>query len=49
MTEPHITRHWLYNGHSMVLVLFPNGVERVMTRRNFVNQQREGFWTLGLN
>ncbi len=49
MKEPHITRHWLYNGQSIVLVLFPNGVERVMTRRNFVNQQREGFWTLGLN
>ncbi len=49
MKEPHITRHWLYNGQSIVLVLFPNGVERVMTRRNFVNQQREGFWTIGLN
>jgi len=49
MTQPQITRHWLYNGQSIVLVLFPNGVERVMTRRNFVNQQREGFWTIGLN
>jgi hypothetical protein len=46
MTQPHITRHWLYAGQSIVLVLFPNGVERVMTKKAFVNQMSNGFWTL---
>jgi hypothetical protein len=48
MTQPHIKSSWLYKGQSIVLVLFPNGVERVMTRNAFVKQM-EGFWTLGLN
>ena len=30
MTQPHITRTWLHYGQSIVLVLFPNGVERVI-------------------
>ena len=30
MTQPHIKSSWLTNGRMMVLVLFPNGVERVM-------------------
>jgi hypothetical protein len=46
MTQPHIKSSWLAGTRMMVLVLFPNGVERVMTRANFVNQMSNGFWTL---
>jgi hypothetical protein len=37
MTTPHIKSSWLYNGQMMVLVLFPNGVEKVMLRKRFMD------------
>jgi hypothetical protein len=46
MNEPHIKSSWLYNGQSMVLVLYPNGIERVMKREAFLHQMSNGFWTL---
>ena len=49
MTEPHITRTWLHYGQSIVLVLFPNGVERVMLRKAFTAMMANGVWTLNHN
>jgi hypothetical protein len=46
MTQPHITRTWLHYGQSIVLVLFPNGVERVMLRKAFTAMMANGVWTL---
>lgn len=37
MTTPHIKSSWLHNGQMIVLVLFPNGVEKVMVREKFVD------------
>jgi hypothetical protein len=37
MTTPHIKSSWLYNGRMIVLVLFPNGVEKVMVREKFID------------
>jgi hypothetical protein len=49
MMQPHIKSSWLSNNRMMVLVLFPNGVERVMVREQFVSLTKEGFWTLNNN
>ena len=49
MLEPHITRTWLHNGQAIVLVLFPNGVERVMSRTSFTQMMERGVWTLNHN
>jgi hypothetical protein len=46
MTHPHIKSSWLTNGRMMVLVLFPNGVERVMVREKFLSLMSDGIWTL---
>ena len=35
MTQPQITCTWLHYGQVIVLVLFPNGIEKVMTRKAF--------------
>lgn len=49
MTQPHITRTWLHYGQAIVLVLFPNGVERVMPRKAFTAMMENGVWTLNDN
>ena len=46
MTQPHIKSSWLTNGRMMVLVLFPNGIERVMVREKFLSLMSDGIWTL---
>ena len=46
MREPHIKSSWLSNGTMMYLVLFPSGVERVMSREQFVKFQKEGWYVL---
>jgi len=49
MNEPHIIQSWLHNGQAVVLVLFPNGVERVMLRKAFTQMMGNGVWTLNHN
>jgi predicted RNA-binding protein (virulence factor B family) len=49
MTQPQIKSSWLSNGQTILLVLYPNGIERVMSQTAFVKQMNEGFWTLSLN
>ena len=46
MRQPHIKSSWLSNGRMMVLVLFPNGIERVMVREKFTSLINDGIWTL---
>ena len=46
MREPHIKSSWLSNGTMMYLVLFPSGVERVMSRERFVGFQKDGWYIL---
>ena len=49
MIQPQIKSSWLSNYGMMVLVLFPNGVERVMKREAFVSQMSNGVWSLNHN